>query len=86
VRVDGAKHLYSAAVSRQQCVRTAVKSFKERFFSGSVRALLLHFVEQENLSPEEVDELRRLLASKAQRPEKKPLKASAKSPRRKGTK
>jgi BlaI family penicillinase repressor len=61
VRIDGSKHLYSAAVSREECVRLAAKSFTERFFAGSLPSMLLHFVEHEQLSDEDADELRRRL-------------------------
>jgi len=61
VRIEGSRHLYRAAVSREACVRSAANSFTERFFSGNLNSLLLHFVENEELSDEEVDELRRTL-------------------------
>ena len=58
VRNEGSRHLYSAAVSREECVRSAAKSFTERFFSGSLQSMLLHFVEYEQLSNEDAEELR----------------------------
>lgn len=60
-RPDGPKHLYRAAVTREACVRHAAESFSERFFSGSVKSMLLHFVENESLSADEVEELKRRL-------------------------
>jgi BlaI family penicillinase repressor len=61
VTIDGSRHLYSAAVSREECVRSAAKSFTERFFSGSFQSMLLHFVEHEQLSNENAEELKRRL-------------------------
>ncbi|MDX1928440.1 MAG: BlaI/MecI/CopY family transcriptional regulator [Pirellulaceae bacterium] len=64
VEIDGAKHLYRAAVDRNTCVRSATQSFSERFFSGSVRSLLLHLVEHQDLSTDEIEELRKRLDEK----------------------
>jgi BlaI family transcriptional regulator, penicillinase repressor len=64
VEIDGAKHLYRAAVDRNACVRSAAQSFSERFFSGSVRSLLLHLVEHQDLSADEIEELRKRLDEK----------------------
>ena len=62
VRVDGAKHTYSANVSRQECIRFAGESFTQRFF-GNLKSLLLHFVEDESLSSGEIEELKQRLAT-----------------------
>jgi BlaI family transcriptional regulator, penicillinase repressor len=64
VEVDGVKHLYRATIDRDSCVRSAAQSLSQRFFSGSVRSLLLHLVEHQDLSAEEIDELRTHLDAK----------------------
>ncbi|HAW27842.1 BlaI/MecI/CopY family transcriptional regulator [Gimesia maris] len=61
VHVEGSRHLYRAAVTRNECVRSAAHSFSERFFSGNLQSLLMHFVENETLSSEELAELRQTL-------------------------
>lgn len=61
VCVDGSRHLYSAAISRDECVRLAARSFTEQFFAGNLQSLLMHFVENETLSEKEVKELRQRL-------------------------
>ncbi|KLU03034.1 Beta-lactamase repressor BlaI [Rhodopirellula islandica] len=78
VRVEGSRHLYSAAVSRESCVRSAAQSFAARFFDGNLQSLLMHFVEHESLSEEDAKDLRERLAareakkvSKRSRPVKK---------------
>lgn len=58
VRADGSQHLYSAAVSRDDCVRAAAESFSARFFAGDLKSLLMHFVERESLTEQELNELR----------------------------
>jgi len=77
VSVKGKKYFYFSAVSRVECVRAAVKSFSDRFFSGDLNSLLLHFVEEEHLNPEEIEVLRAELAAKA-----KSLKGPKKPKRR----
>ena len=71
VQIDGNKHLYRAAVSKQECVRSAAKSFSARFFSGDVKSLLLHFVENEDLSREELASIRQSLSPKKRPPRTK---------------
>ena len=58
---DGKRYLYRPLVSEQDGVRHASRSFIERVFGGSVRPALLHFVEESELTPEEIEELKRLL-------------------------
>lgn len=65
VRVDGSQHLYSAAISREQCIRTAATSFTQRFFGGDLKSLLLHFVESDSLTQQEAEELRKRLGELA---------------------
>lgn len=61
VHVEGSRHLYRAAVTRNECVRSAAHSFSERFFAGNLQSLLMHFVENETLSSEELAELKQTL-------------------------
>ena len=62
--VDGKRYLYQPRVSKKECTRNASQSFLDRVFGGNARPALLHFVEESDLSPEEIDELRRLLDGK----------------------
>ncbi len=69
--VDGAKYIYRAAVSRNQCVRHEGRSFLAKAFGGDVTALLAHFVADASLSQEQIDQLRQLLEKKKKSKEKK---------------
>ena len=64
-RAEGKRYLYSPAVSRERCVRSETRSFVDRLFGGSVAPLLAHFVEDEKLSSDEIEQLRKLLERKA---------------------
>ena len=61
---EGKRYLYRARVSREQCVRAETRSFLSRVFAGAAGPMLAHFVSQVDLSPAEVEELRRLLDEK----------------------
>ena len=62
--VDGARYIYRAQVSREQCVRHESRSFASKVFGGDVAALLAHFVEDTSLTTDEVERLRQLLDAK----------------------
>jgi BlaI family penicillinase repressor len=69
--VDGPRYIYRAALSRKQCVRQEGRSFAEKVFRGDVGALLVHFVQDAPLDPDQIDELRRLLDDKQTRRRRK---------------
>ncbi len=53
--------LYYPLISEGDCLRSESESFLERFFGGSVKTLLVHFVEDKKLTTRDIDELRKLL-------------------------
>ena len=63
-KADGKTYLYSAAVTREQCVRGESRSFLERVFGGAVQPLLVQLMQESRLSAEEIAELRRILKQK----------------------
>ena len=64
---DGKRYLYRPKVARDACVRVQSRSFLSRVFGGATGAALLHFVEEHDLSPEEIDQLRRGLARRKEK-------------------
>ncbi|HUC85022.1 MAG TPA: BlaI/MecI/CopY family transcriptional regulator [Candidatus Acidoferrales bacterium] len=58
---EGRAYVYRPLLRRQACVEAASDSFLERVFGGALLPMLAHFVQREDLSPDEVRELRRLL-------------------------
>ncbi|MEM7260857.1 MAG: BlaI/MecI/CopY family transcriptional regulator [Planctomycetota bacterium] len=62
--VEGKRYLYSAARSREECVREEGRSFLDRVFDGSTTPLLTHFLRESELSREEIRELEQLLREK----------------------
>lgn len=66
VAVEKVKNLYMyrPIVSEADCVKTESESFLHRVFGGSVKPLLMHFVERQQLSSNDLDELKKLLRQK----------------------
>ena len=60
----GRSYLYSARVSRAACVRNESKSFVERVFDGAPVPMLVDFVRNTDLSPEDINELKQILKEK----------------------
>ncbi len=58
---EGRKYRYWPAVSRERCVRQERRSFVQRVYGGTVTPLLAAFIEETQLSPEEIKELKRML-------------------------
>jgi len=58
-RARGKAYIYCPAVERAQVERRAVSSVLKRFFGGSPEALVLRLIEDEQLTPDQLDELRR---------------------------
>lgn len=52
---------YAPAVKREACVRAESDSFLQRIFGGAAKPLLVHFAQNSKLTPEEVQELKKLL-------------------------
>jgi BlaI family penicillinase repressor len=65
---QGKRYLYRAKVKREQCVRSASRSFLQRVFGGALGPMLNHFVRDADLTPDEVAELKRILSQKEKRP------------------
>ena len=61
---DGRTYVYSPAVAEEDCVRSESRSFLQRTFAGALMPMLLHFIEDEKLSNDEIDELKRILEEK----------------------
>lgn len=63
-RSEGRSFLYRPTRSRQQVVGSMVREFVKRVFGGSAQPLLVHLVDEHDLSPEELDALARRIEEK----------------------
>lgn len=61
VNKEGSLNQYYPLVSQQECMRVETNSFLQKVYGGSLHLLLANFVKNDNLSAEEIQELRNLL-------------------------
>lgn len=54
-------YLYSPVIREDECRRMETNSFLKKVYNGSFKVMLSHFLEQENLSAKELEELKRIL-------------------------
>jgi len=59
--VDGRRYLYKARVTREACVRRESRSFLSRVFNGAVAPAVVHFLENAQLTPDEIRRLKETL-------------------------
>lgn len=57
--VRGKAYVYSAKVARAKAQGKALRDVLARFFGGSAEDLVLRLLEEDHLTPEQLDELRR---------------------------
>ena len=60
----GNSYLYRAAYTRNQMTRKEVRGFVDRVLEGAALPMLAHFIEQHDLTDEEIEQLRNLLDRK----------------------
>lgn len=58
-RKEGRAHVFTPRVDRGTAARKAVHQLLTKFFAGSPSELVLSFLREEELTPEELDELKR---------------------------
>ena len=68
----GRTFVYEPLVTERECIAAASESFLDRVFGGSLRPMLVHLVESQQLTSSDLDELRALLESQPAPPKHKP--------------
>jgi predicted transcriptional regulator len=61
---DGRAFVYAPLIDRAAARRSALSHLVRRFFDGSTEALVLDLLGHDSLQPEEVEQLRRLVAER----------------------
>ena len=61
-------YVYRPVRPKQEVIGGMVRDFVSRVFNGSAKPLLLHLVESEQVTSEEIEEVRRMLKRKGGRP------------------
>lgn len=62
-QVDRA-YVYRPAQPKKRVIRAMVRDFVNRVFNGSAEPLLLHLIEDRHLTPDEIEEIRRLMGGR----------------------
>lgn len=60
----GRSYAYRPKVTEAECVAQMSESFIDRFFGGSLKPMLSHFVQRQKLSHQEIQELKNILDGK----------------------
>lgn len=60
-RKNGKEYFYYSLVSEEECVKEESQSFLKRVFNGSLNNMVLNLVKSEELTKEEINELRNIL-------------------------
>lgn len=63
---DGRRYLYYPAVGRDECITTERRSFVRRVYGGVTKPMLAAFLEDAELSSEDIEELKNILEQKAE--------------------
>jgi predicted transcriptional regulator len=68
-RKEGRAFVFTPRVAREAAARSAVRQLLSKFFAGSPSELVLAFLREEEITPEELDELKRIVETKDKRRE-----------------
>jgi BlaI family transcriptional regulator, penicillinase repressor len=61
---EGRNYLYHPAADEKECSRAESMSFLDRVYGGALQPMLASFFEEERLSKNEIEELKRILEQK----------------------
>ncbi len=61
---EGNRYRYSAALREDECIRSETQSFVRRVYQGAMKPALAAFLEDVALSPQEIEELQKVLDQK----------------------
>jgi len=63
-QLEGRRFVYSPTVSEKEVKRSMVTELTERLFAGDVTALVSHLLAEHETNPDEIEELKRLIAER----------------------
>jgi len=64
---EGRKYRYFPTVNQEQYIRQERRSFVQRVYGGTIAPMLAAFIDDAKLSPEDIEELKRMLDRKDKR-------------------
>ncbi|MBU8769407.1 BlaI/MecI/CopY family transcriptional regulator [Cytobacillus oceanisediminis] len=66
-RKEGRVFIYTSLIEEHKYVEHKSKSFLQQFFGGTLNSMVLNFIENEQLSNEDISELKKILSKKDQK-------------------
>jgi len=63
---SGREYHYYPLVNRSDCIKQESRTFLNRVFGGTAKPMIAMLVEDEDLSPQDIEELKRMLDEKKQ--------------------
>jgi BlaI family penicillinase repressor len=66
-RREGKANVYSPLLTREECVSEESATFLQRVFRGALAPMMLHFVENAELSDEDIAELQKALKQRSKK-------------------
>jgi len=63
-KAEGNRYLYEPKVKKEDVIKRESQSFLDRVFDGVTVPMLAHFVKTAKMSPEEIQQLKQILAEK----------------------
>lgn len=64
VNKDSVQYQYFPLVEKNDCVTEETRSFLQKVYGGSLKLMLANFIQEEKISPKEIEELKKLLDDK----------------------
>lgn len=61
---SGRNYLYYSMLSEEECIRVESESFLARVYDGAVEMLFSHYLKNESLSDQEIENLQKILLGK----------------------
>ncbi len=61
---EGNSYLYYPLLNEEECIRAETRSFLDRAYGGRFNVLMSNFLKEQELTEEEIEELKRILEQK----------------------
>ncbi len=63
-------YIYTPLISENEYINQESKSFLDKFYNGTINSMVLNFIEEDALSDEDIDELKKILDKSKKKGEK----------------
>jgi BlaI family penicillinase repressor len=58
---EGRSYIYYPLVSEKECIKAESDSFLKRVYNGALKTMLVNFMQESDLTKEDIEELKRIL-------------------------